>query len=306
MNKLLKNWDIGAIRAIEPIPSFWGRTSLIRTVEGCCFILKEKSDLSRTKQEFDLLSSLSKVGAPVAVQILTTKGEWVASDQGRHFCLYPSLPGKVIAEHYAGDAKERAGTFGQSIGLLHISLLKCNCRNDFQDLDLLRQIQVWAIPSIRKYGGNLDLRTIEKIWGEVEQEMMSIDRELPKQLIHRDLNPANMLFDRGKLTGFVDFEMVVRGSRIFDVCYCGTSILVGGFQDSAKVAQWPGIFQALLQGYQESCPLSLLELRALFGTLEAIELLFLAFSLETHAEGAARCNANVLNWLSKNKDQFSV
>ena len=107
-------------------------------------------------------------------------------------------------------------------------------------------------------------------------------------------------------TGFIDFDMIVSGFRIFDVCYCATSILVGGFQDSAKREKWPDIFHALVGGYQELCPLSSSEIQAIPGTLAAIELLFMAFSLETHADGAAKCNASVLDWLSKNKERISV
>ena len=132
--------------------------------------------------------------------------------------------------------------------------------------------------------------------------MGSLYSELPKQLIHRDPNPANMLYDKGQLTGFVDFDMVVRGPRIFDVCYCGSSILVSGFQDSAKLEKWLGLFRSLVRGYQEVCPLTSSEYLALYGTLAAIQLLFMAFSLETQAEGAARCNASVLSWLSANKE----
>ena len=54
------------------------------------------------------------------------------------------------------------------------------------------------------------------------------------------------------------------------------------------------------------CPLSSIELQAIPGTLAAIELLFMAFSLETQAEGAAKCNASVLDWLSRNKEHISI
>ena len=49
--------------------------------------------------------------------------------------------------------------------------------------------------------------------------------ELPTQLIHRDLNPSNMLFDGGEFKGFIDFDLTEVNIRIFDVCYCATAIL---------------------------------------------------------------------------------
>ncbi|MBE9513544.1 MAG: phosphotransferase [Chloroflexi bacterium] len=304
MEELLKSWDIGNVNAIEPISSYWGKTSLVKTVDNRCFILKEKPDLM--EQEFDFLSSLSKVGAPVAVPIRTVEGAWHTLSEGKVFCLYPKLPGKVITEHYAGNAAARAEAFGRAIGFLHTCLRKCDNLSGFREMKLVEQVQEWAIPCIRKNGTVVDGDMIEGIWREVEQEMVSLCGDLPKQLIHRDPNPSNMLFDKGKLTGFVDFDMVLRGPRIFDVCYCGTSILVGGFQDSAKVQKWPGLFRSLVRGYQELCPLTSSEHLAAYGTLAAIQLLFMAFSLETQAEDAARCNASVLSWLSANRELVSV
>ena len=42
--------------------------------------------------------------------------------------------------------------------------------------------------------------------------------------------------------------------------------------------------------------------RTMYAILACIEFLFMAFSLETHAEGAAQCNAQVLEWLSANRE----
>jgi Ser/Thr protein kinase RdoA (MazF antagonist) len=66
-------------------------------------------------------------------------------------------------------------------------------------------------------------------------------------MIHRDAHPSNMLFDGGELTGFLDFEMVTRGLRVFDVCYCGSALLAGGFDEVEKRKQWPELFHSLLQ-----------------------------------------------------------
>lgn len=306
MEEFLKNWSIGTINWVEPVPSYWGKTSLVTTAEQHSFVLKEKSDLLQAEKEFTLLSLLSNVGAPVAVPIRTVDREWYAINNGKIFCLYPKLPGEIITEHYEGNALSRASTFGKAIGFLHTCLLKCDNLNGYTNMKLMEQIRNWAIPRIREHNATVDGDSIVTIWNEIEQEMEPIYDQLPKQLIHRDPHPANMLFDKDKLTGFFDFEMVVRGPRIFDVCYCATSLLVSAFPDTEKMQRWPALFRSILNGYQVACPLSAAELLALYGTLAAIELLFAAFSLETHAEGAARCNAKVLQWLSANRELLLV
>lgn len=303
MEELLRRWNIGHISAIEPISR---QASLVRAADGRCFVLKGKPDLTQAEREANLLSSLSDVGAPVATPLRTVDGAWHTSHEGKVYCLYPWLPGEIIDDHYAGDAAGRANAFGKAIGFLHTCLSKCDSTNGFRELKLVEQLQEWAIPSVRRNRTMVDGSTIERIWEAVGPELSSLYGELPKQLIHRDPHPANMLFDAGSLTGFVDFEMVVRGPRIFDVCYCGSSILVGGFQDSAKVEKWPSLFRSLARGYQQVYPLTSPERRALYGVFVAIQLLFVAFSFETQAADAAKCNASVLKWLSANRELISL
>jgi prepilin-type processing-associated H-X9-DG protein len=67
--------------------------------------------------------------------------------------------------------------------------------------------------------------------------LSTINRELPIQLIHRDAHPANMLFLDGRISGWLDFELIVRGPRLFDLCYCATSILMNGMDDPDN-ARW--------------------------------------------------------------------
>lgn len=305
MSEILENWKIGAEYEVELIPSYWGNTLLVTTADARCFILKKKADLLRAEQECILLSRLSQAGTPVSVPIRTVDASWHVSRQAEIFCLYPRLPGQIVKEHYAGNAAERAGAMGRAIALLHRCLLTCSDLDGYHDLGLMEQIREWAIPRIRGHRTIVDADLVEQVWGAVEQEMSPHYAELPEQLIHRDPHPANMLFESGRLSGFVDFEMVTRGPRIFDVCYCGTSLLVSGFPDKDKMKAWPALFHALVEGYQEMYPLTPYELSSLYGTLAAIELLFAAFSLETRAEEAARSNISVLSWLSANRARIA-
>ena len=93
-----------------------------------------------------------------------------------------------------------------AIAFLHSCLLKCEIIEGVPELRLIEQIQEWAMPCIRKNGEVVDGYMVEETWNIFEQGMLQLEDDLPKQLIHRDLHPANMLFDNGRLTGFIDFE----------------------------------------------------------------------------------------------------
>ena len=48
--------------------------------------------------------------------------------------------------------------------------------------------------------------------------------ELPKQIIHRDPNPSNIITNADKW-GFIDFDLSECSVRIYDPCYAASAIL---------------------------------------------------------------------------------
>jgi Ser/Thr protein kinase RdoA (MazF antagonist) len=115
-----------------------------------------------------------------------------------------------------------------------------------------------------------------------------------------------MLFSAGQLTGWLDFELVRRGPRVFDLCYCASSLLVEGFEDLEQGRQWPGLFRSLVRGYEKSCPLTDPERQAVYGVFVAIELIFLAFWMDRHNEDAAAECERLVYWLAKNRDALAI
>jgi len=306
MKSILNNWHIGKIEKVEPITSYWGKTSLVTVGEGTNYVLKEKGDFQKAEREYHLVVCLSQAGAPVAVPLLTRDSSWFARQNDKLYCLYPCLPGEVFAEHYRGNALARAEGFGRALSNLHTSLLKVDPLVSIPELQLVEQIERWALPRIFEGTDPAESSAIKDAWCIVEDEIEPVYDQLPKQIIHRDPNPANFLFQGGQLTGFLDFDMAVRGPRIFDLCYCGTSILVSGYPDQAKMQQWTELFQRLIDGYQETYPLTSAEKSSLFAVLVMIEFQFAAFSLETGADGAARWNLNLVAWLMENRRHLSL
>lgn len=69
---------------------------------------------------------------------------------------------------------------------------------------------------------------------------------LPKQLIHRDPNPSNIIVDYGEITGFLDFELTERNVRIFDPCYAATAILSETYEDTSLERDKGSPFSAAL------------------------------------------------------------
>lgn len=295
--KVLRHWNISGNYSLKPIHSYWKKSSRVITDNDLCYVLKEKENSGKSVQEYKLLLCLQRQGLPVSVPLLTDSGLPYAEDSGKVFCLYPRLPGVEAVDHYSEGSQRRAYHYGSAIAALHRALLNCDSLEGFSGMDLIGQIVTWAIPSARENQHHLDVAFSDSLIERFEKFGATTYRLLPKQLSHRDIHPGNMLFDKGKLTGIVDFEMVTRGPRVFDLCYCGTSVLISGITDSRKRERWGEIFTSILDGYESSGKITKEEYSSIFEVLIAIELIFMAYSFERGDVSAAKCNGETLKWL---------
>jgi Ser/Thr protein kinase RdoA (MazF antagonist) len=298
MITILQQWEIGEVASVEPIDSFTGKASMICTRDGASYILKEKPDPQAAEREAVLLARLAATGAPVAVPLRTRAGNYFAQENGKTFLLSPRLPGRPFTRHYRGQAILRAERYGRAIARLDSCLALCDGLPGFPSLHLIEHIHGWALPILRRHPAEVDLPRLEAAWKDVEEGLAPIYGRLPIQLIHRDAHPGNLLFQRDRLSGIIDFDMVTRGPRIFDLAYCGTSLLMAAYPSQAKMQIWPRLLDGLVHGYSETVTLTSEEKLALPGTMIAIELIYVALGLEIRAENVTRSNENLVYRLS--------
>ena len=107
--------------------------------------------------------------------------------------------------------------------------------------DLLSTLKSWAVPAARE-PLSLTNGWCERYLAELE----SLWEALPRQIIHRDLCPGNLIRD-GESWGFLDFELSQRNIRIYDVVYAAGAVLSETYP--AHRDRWPDFWNALLEGY---------------------------------------------------------
>lgn len=297
--QLLGEWPVGNAASTEPIASYTGRATRVITADGAVYVLKEESGTVEDVQKcVALLRHLQECSLPVAVPLQTTHGATVVTRDGRAFTLSAMLPGRPVTDHFSGDAGARAEAFGEALGRLHTGLYTFRDSIVFPRTDIADQVEAWALPIIRRHSDAVDVARIDGVAAELSVMVMPLYAGLPEQLIHRDPNPSNLLFEEGRLTGIIDFDHAIRCVRVFDPCYCATSMLVGGWSEPAHREAWPGLLRALMRGYGNCVSLREPEVWAVWPMLLAIELNFMAFGLEAGALPAAQCNEQVLYWLA--------
>lgn len=99
----------------------------------------------------------------------------------------------------------------------------------------------WALPNAKAA-----LKLTDAFCREYLDTFARLYPKLPRQVIHRDPNPGNIICADDRW-GFIDFELAERNARIYDPCYAATAVLSETFgQDNDR---WLNIFRDIICGY---------------------------------------------------------
>ena len=85
---------------------------------------------------------------------------------------------------------------------------------------------------------------------QMKEYWFGLRQELPRQIIHRDPNPSNIIVAQDKW-GFIDFELSESNVRIFDPCYAATAILSETFEagNEEKINRGINVMKEIMCGY---------------------------------------------------------
>lgn len=125
--------------------------------------------------------------------------------------------------------------------------------------------------------------------------------KLPKQIIHRDPNPSNIIVAQDEW-GFIDFELSEKNLRIYDPCYAAAAILSESFDEKnqAKLSQWLEIYRNILWGYDSIARLTDDECNALPYVVMANQLVSTAwFSEQDKYTEIFETNKRMTLWITK-------
>jgi Ser/Thr protein kinase RdoA (MazF antagonist) len=302
--KVVQNWNIGKITSFQKVDSFTGRVCLVTTNRQDKYILKEKESFQVIDLENKVLHCLHRQGTPVAPPVATLDGELYVFQENRYYCLYPYLSGVTISNHFSRGAGDHAFHFGKSIGELHLALKQCKQTARFPSTHLITDIiqpvkQVYKNKTYR-----FNVKYLNKIINDLENNFSPLYELLPKQLIHRDLHPGNMLFEDKKVTGYLDFEMIARGPRIYDPCYCASAILFKNFKCQKTIQQWIDLIPPIIKGYNSKIAILDVERQSIFFFLLSIQLFLLGYHCTQGNLELARYFERIVFYVYDNKSKI--
>ena len=230
--------------------------------EDC--VLKISAEETPLRRNAVLASALDEAGLPAAVPIRTLQGKDVACCGGRYLLLIRRLPETLRPEKAwsMADYEGKGRYIGEAVGRLHHILAGVN-GSGFPQGDLCGNLCA-ALP-VLKEEKDLDGSLFERCAARLEE----LAPGLPRQLIHRDPNPGNILLS-GDGWGFTDFDLSEVGFRLYDPCYAATAVLSETFSEAD--GRWFALCWEILRGYdsvigltdteKEAVPLVILAIQA--------------------------------------------
>ncbi len=299
IEEIALNWNIGSVTQINKVNSSTGKVHSIIGIDGQKYYFKEKKNLTEIDMEIDLYKVLSRYGIETSVPLVNKLDKYFVETKGKYYCLYKALPGKIYQEHFDDGALERGFLYGKAIALLHKGLKESGLDELFPEMKLKEQLEDWAIPTILKEIDNNDM--FQSIVSELNLIFFPNVDLLAKQIIHRDTHPGNILLKENQIIGFLDFDISTKGIRLFDLCYCSTSILSSKFSEASKREMWPNILRELVRGYNSENNLSQLEIQSIFYVILSIQIIFTAYFYDLENKDIAKINLETLYWIYNNK-----
>ncbi len=238
IRQIINEWDIAKKEVKQIYDSSWQI--------GEDFVLKTYEDVNMLQRNIKILAILEDMGIPVGGIVLTKDKKTFAQDNESYYILTNKLSGSNIINIHKDTAI--ALKMGRVLARLHKAFKECEAQDEFWDNSLLKEMNGWIKEVF-----------VKNKWKYIEESAFCnlVDRleklydGLLVQLIHRDVHLGNFLFDNGKFSGYIDFDLSQRNIRIFDLCYFMLGLLSEEEVLDISEAQWFDILKYFFAGYEQ-------------------------------------------------------
>ena len=301
LRKVLENWDIDKDLPISDIFIMDGaKVSGNVWKVGKDYILKT-GDREKLLKNLSVSKALQRQGFTSSLPILTKTGNEYL-DGSEIFILTQGLKGNPLAksDRFGDDCGRFGEKYGKSIAQLHKALKTIQEDMSLDEMNLYNNVTEWALPSVKKQNMQWGMGIDESFFDDYIKNFGKLYDRLPKQLIHRDPNPSNILFEDGEVSGFIDFDLSEVNVRLWDVCYCATGILSEGINEAYE--KWLDILAGILHGYNLEGKLTQEEKQAVFYVICSIQMICIAyFGSHDKFKELANTNRKMLRYIIQKK-----
>jgi len=301
--EVLAFWGLENEKIADVIFEENGETSETAKYVGKEYVIKYTNNLGNVIKAIDIAKALESVGlsAPTVVPALDGK-EYVESGE-LYFFLSRRVAGEgILASNvYLDEYEKKARFIGEIVGQLDLALQKIDVL--VREEDTYAAVCNWALPAL------CDILSLDKAFvEEYVREMGRLYKNLPRQIIHRDPNPSNIIIS-GDKWGFIDFELSEQNVRIYDPCYAATAILSETYEEGneEKLAQWTTVMKEIMYGYDSVVKLTVEEKEAIPYIILSNQFVATAwFAGKEKFQDFYDVNMKMTKWIIRNFDKMRV
>lgn len=306
LRKILKNWDIPQELPINDVKIVDGTKTANNIWQvGEEYVLRTEDRVSLLR-DVRVAKAIAAHGFSAAVPVPTITGGDITEDQDS-FVLIRKPKGEPLSksERFGINCRDFGFKYGQSIARLHNAL--ASVEEDIKpfDQDLFSHVTEWVLPKVQKQNIQWDMGIPNTFYEDYIHDFGKLFEKLPKQLIHCDPNPCNILFFEGNVSGFTDFKLSERNVRLWDPCYCATGILSEQHDVENAYDKFLVILKAILCGYDSVVPLTAEEKQAVYYIICSIQMICVAyFESVNEYKDLAKINREMLLYIIEQKDKI--
>lgn len=254
LRSILRHWQMDTLPLSPVVFQPSGYISDNAWQVGDDYVLKCSLNPASLQLNARIAKRLQENGFQGALHVETCDHAPYVSDGEMVFALTKRVKG----QRRKAQTPQDAFTLGKAIAQLH-GILRTEDSVLCREQDVFREAEdTWLAPAAQA------LKLPEDFVQRYRDAAERLRPLLPVQIIHRDPNPDNMLWQDDEIIGFIDFDLSRKSARLFDVCYAATAILsetIDGPEEA--LCAWPQLLLAIAKGYDSVSPLSDAEKEAL-------------------------------------------
>ena len=306
IRSFLQHWPLNSSVKISDVPIMNGeKISEKRWKIGKDYYLTVSPNPTKELKSIAVAKALLSQGFQAPVPILTKDGqEFLENDY--FIVLKQRVQGTTFSNSDFYKNQELATNVGYALAKLHQAFLSLENQILCDPSDLFSLVSQWALPNVKKQVTQWSLAIPEAFFDDYLTIFETLEKGLPRQIIHRDPNPENILFIDNSVSGFIDFELVEKNIRLFDPCYSATAILSGTKKEDYE--QWFQILENILLSYDKENALSTEEKQAIFYVICSIQMICVAYFAENdqpNFKKLAQVNRQMLEFIVQNKERIT-
>ena len=303
ISEVLANWGLQNEKVADIVFVETGEISETAKYVGEDFVIKYTPNLGNAKKAIEISKALENVGLSSPAVVQTDDGREYVGYGELYFVLTKRVNGQRVmaSKLYLDDYEAKARFIGEIVGQLDLALAKIDVL--VEEADLGKTIKEWTVPKLK---GKLDVDT--DLMDNLAEEFDQLYMGLPRQIIHRDPNPSNIILAEDKW-GVIDFELSEKNARIFDPCYAATAILSETYEEGneALLLKWVEVLKEIMLGYDSVVRMSNQEKKAVPYMILANQFVATAFFADKDKYTELfKTNKKMTEWIVGNREKINI